>query len=205
MHYIITYLCKIGKPCSDAISIKQIMTFIFIADKHGPADSFQRWGKELLSFSLSRKWNQMGQRTRKEQASFKGFKTIYLTSLVNRNQLDPQAQAGFMSGEGQSFLLPPSGLDQIVNIDKWSNTDVPGLWIYKVGPLDTFGNVEGPEIGVREGENISKSKYLKILCFSVVADPSDARTCHEGKALCHSKAECSDNQFGFCCECNPGW
>ena len=36
-----------------------------------------------------------------------------------------------MSGEGQSYLLPISGLDQIVNIDKWSNTDVPGLWIYR--------------------------------------------------------------------------
>eukprot|EP00092_Neocalanus_flemingeri_P000676 GFUD01000718.1.p1 GENE.GFUD01000718.1~~GFUD01000718.1.p1 ORF type:complete len:1537 (-),score=283.11 GFUD01000718.1:154-4470(-) len=106
----------------------------------------------------------------------------------NRNQLDPQAQAGFMSGEGQSFLLPPSGLDQIVNIDKWSNTDVPGLWIYKVGPLDHLGNVEGPEIGVRK-----------------VADPTDASSCQEGKGVCHSQAECSDNQFGFCCTCNPGW
>merc|ERR1719341_3145071 len=105
-----------------------------------------------------------------------------------RDNIDPQAQAGFMSGEGQSFLLPPSGLDQIVNIDKWSNTDVPGLWIYKVGPLEAFGNVEGPEIGVQE-----------------VSDPSNARSCQEGKATCHSQAECSDNQYGFCCTCNPGW
>jgi len=106
----------------------------------------------------------------------------------NRNQPDPQAQAGFMSGEGQSFLLPPSGLDQIINIDKWSNTDVPGLWIFKVGPLEAFGNVEGPEIGVTQA-----------------ADPSNARSCQEGKAICHSQAECSDNPYGFCCNCNPGW
>ena len=58
-----------------------------------------------------------------------------------------------MSGEGQSYLLPPSGLDQIANIDKWSNTDVPGLWVFKVGPLEPFGNVEGPEIGVGKGDN----------------------------------------------------
>ena len=57
-----------------------------------------------------------------------------------------------MSGEGQSFLLPPSGLDQIMNIEDWSNTDVPGLWIYKIGHLDMLGNVEGPEKGVRQGE-----------------------------------------------------
>ena len=69
-----------------------------------------------------------------------------------------------MSGEGQSFLLPPSGLDQIVNIDKWSNTDVPGLWIYKVGPLEAFGNVEGPEMGVREGkDNVMKRQELSLI------------------------------------------
>ena len=36
----------------------------------------------------------------------------------NRNQQDAQAQVGFMSGEGESFLLPVSGLDQVQNIDK---------------------------------------------------------------------------------------
>ena len=59
------------------------------------------------------------------------IKTLPTVSFYPRNQPDPQAQAGFMSGEGQSYLLPISGLDQIVNIDKWSNTDVPGLWIYR--------------------------------------------------------------------------
>ena len=59
------------------------------------------------------------------------IKTLIAVSFYPRNQPDPQAQAGFMSGEGQSYLLPISGLDQIVNIDKWSNTDVPGLWIYR--------------------------------------------------------------------------
>ena len=62
-----------------------------------------------------------------------------------RNQPDPQAQVGFLSGEGQSFLLPVSGLDQIQNIDKWSNTDVPGLWIFKVGPLAPLENIIQPE------------------------------------------------------------
>ena len=61
---------------------------------------------------------------------------------------------------------------QISNIEDWSNTDVPGLWLYRfplfratkalvksktlqilfrVGPMDILGNVEGPEKGVRQG------------------------------------------------------
>jgi hypothetical protein len=106
----------------------------------------------------------------------------------NRNQLDPQAQAGFMSGEGQSFLLPPSGLDQIANIEDWSNTDVPGLWIYRIGPLDPLGTVEGPEEGVGQ-----------------VADPRLATTCTQGKASCHSEGQCIDHRGGFCCQCGKSW
>ena len=107
----------------------------------------------------------------------------------NRNQLDPQAQAGFMSGEGQSYLLPPSGLDQIANIEDWSNTDVPGMWLYKIGPLDMLANVEGPEKGVMK-----------------VADPRLADNCMDGgKASCHSQGECIDNQRGFCCRCGLSW
>ena len=65
---------------------------------------------------------------------------------------------------------------------------MPGLWIYKVGPLDPLENVEGPDKGVTQ-----------------LADPRDARTCQEGRAVCHSQAICSDNQFGFCCQCKRGW
>lgn len=72
-----------------------------------------------------------------------------------------------MSGEGQSYLLPLSGehlriffvlsmgkcagLDQMINIDKWSNTNVPGLWIFKVGPLAALENVIPPDTGVSQG------------------------------------------------------
>ena len=80
-----------------------------------------------------------------------------------------QAQAGFMSGEGQSFLLPPSGLDQIANIEDWSNTDVPGLWIYRVGPLHLLGNVEGPNKGVGQGvvyKLFKCSQFPQRLTFS---------------------------------------
>ena len=66
------------------------------------------------------------------------IKSLLTVSFYPRNQPDPQAQAGFMSGEGQSYLLPISGLDQIVNIDKWSNTDVPGLWIYRSLNINTL-------------------------------------------------------------------
>ena len=87
----------------------------------------------------------------------------------NRNQLDPQAQAGFMSGEGQSFLLPPSGLDQIANIEDWSNTDVPGLWIYRVGPLHLLGNVEGPNKGVSQGVVFKLIKFdQNLIIFFII-------------------------------------
>ena len=121
-----------------------------------------------------------------------------------RNQPDPQAQAGFMSGEGQSFLLPVSGLDQIQNIDKWSNTDVPGLWIFKVGPLAPLENIIEPEPSDFQSKNLF-SVSLQNLYFSSVVDPRTSTTCQEGKAVCHSQAICSDNQFGFCCQCKRGW
>ena len=89
----------------------------------------------------------------------------------NRNKQDAQAQAGFMSGEGESFLLDVSGKDQMKNIDSWSNTDVPGLWIYKVGPTVPLENILPPSSGVR-----------------AVSDPRTAKTCQAGRAACHSKA-----------------
>ena len=97
------------------------------------------------------------------------------------------------------------GLDQIRNIDKWSNTDVPGLWIYKVGPLSPLGNVIEPEISLRQGKTwIELIRTLNfIIC--VVADPRSARDCQEGKATCHSQAICSDNNYGFCCQCKRGY
>ena len=107
----------------------------------------------------------------------------------NRNQQDAQAQAGFMSGEGESFLLAVSGQDQMRNIDSWSNTDVPGLWIYKVGPLVALENILPPTSGVG----------------LALTDPRTARSCQTGRAACHSRASCEDNTAGFCCSCRPGW
>ena len=86
----------------------------------------------------------MGKRNWEEQVSFHN-QILVPNFCFLRNQPDPQAQIGFLSGEGQSFLLPVSGLDQIQNIDKWSNTDVPGLWIFKVGPLSPLENIIEPE------------------------------------------------------------
>ena len=39
----------------------------------------------------------------------------------------------------------------MINIDKWSNTNVPGLWIFKVGPLAPLENVMPPDTGVTQG------------------------------------------------------
>ena len=86
----------------------------------------------------------MGERNWEKQVDIHN-KILLPNFCLLRNQPDPQAQIGFLSGEGQSFLLPVSGLDQIQNIDKWSNTDVPGLWIFKVGPLAPLENIIEPE------------------------------------------------------------
>ena len=81
-----------------------------------------------------------------------------------------------------------SGQDQIRNIDSWSNTDVPGLWIYKVGPRPALENILPPTSGVRS-----------------VSDPRTAQSCQAGRASCHSRARCEDSQAGFCCFCRRGW
>ena len=78
-----------------------------------------------------------------------------------------------MSGEGQSYLLPLSGLDQMINIDKWSNTNVPGLWIFKVGPLAPLENVIEPDTGVSQG-----LLDLHDICHSLyVPHPSRSYIC----------------------------
>ena len=40
----------------------------------------------------------------------------------------------------------------MINIDKWSNTNVPGLWMFKVGPLAALENVIPPDTGVNQGK-----------------------------------------------------
>ncbi|XP_034945839.1 nidogen isoform X2 [Chelonus insularis] len=98
---------------------------------------------------------------------------------------DARAQAGFMS-EGKMYTLKGSGTDQIQNIDKWSNINRPGQWIFQIGPIADGQNIKVPD-------NIEKSNQ-----------PTD-QTCMTGATTCHSKATCIDYEYGYCCSCKQGF
>ncbi|XP_063989907.1 nidogen isoform X2 [Diachasmimorpha longicaudata] len=98
---------------------------------------------------------------------------------------DAKAQAGFMS-EGRMYTLKGSGTDQIQNIDKWSNVNRPGQWVYQIGPIPEGQNIKTPN-------NIDNS--------NIQTD----QTCMTGATTCHSKATCMDYEYGFCCSCKPGF
>ena len=47
----------------------------------------------------------------------------------------------------------------MINIDNWSNTNVPGLWIFKVGPLAPLENVTPPDTGVSQSLFCFRTDY----------------------------------------------
>ncbi|XP_011690826.1 PREDICTED: nidogen-2 isoform X2 [Wasmannia auropunctata] len=99
---------------------------------------------------------------------------------------DAKAQAGFMS-EGKMYTLRGSGTDQIQNVDKWSNVNRPGQWLFQVGPFDEGENIETPD-------NIEDTMTMH-----------QAANCRTGATTCHSKATCIDYEIGFCCSCKQGY
>ncbi|XP_029175623.1 nidogen-2 isoform X2 [Nylanderia fulva] len=99
---------------------------------------------------------------------------------------DAKAQAGFMS-EGKMYTLRGSGTDQIQNVDKWSNVNRPGQWLFQVGPFD-------------EGENIRTPDNIEDTMTT-----HQAASCRTGATTCHSKATCVDYEIGFCCSCKQGY
>ncbi|XP_011351557.1 nidogen-2 isoform X2 [Ooceraea biroi] len=99
---------------------------------------------------------------------------------------DAKAQAGFMS-EGRMYTLRGSGTDQIQNVDKWSNINRPGHWLFQVGPIDEGENVKFPD-------NIEDTMTMH-----------QAASCRTGATTCHSKATCVDYEIGFCCSCKQGY
>ncbi|XP_057336522.1 nidogen-like isoform X4 [Microplitis mediator] len=105
---------------------------------------------------------------------------------------DARAQAGFMS-EGRMYTLKGSGTDQIQNIDKWSNINRPGQWIFQIGPIADGKNIKVPD-------NIETFTNL----FTGSNEPTD-QTCMTGATTCHSKATCIDYEYGYCCNCKPGY
>ncbi|XP_071566950.1 nidogen isoform X3 [Temnothorax nylanderi] len=101
---------------------------------------------------------------------------------------DAKAQAGFMS-EGKMYTLRGSGTDQIQNVDKWSNVNRPGQWLFQVGPI---------------GEN--ENTYIKIPDnIEDTMTMHQAASCRTGATTCHSKATCIDYEIGFCCSCKQGY
>ncbi|XP_076766279.1 nidogen [Xylocopa sonorina] len=99
---------------------------------------------------------------------------------------DAKAQAGLMS-EGRMYTLKGSGTDQIQNIDKRTNVDRPGQWLFQVGPIADDEDVKVPD-HVRDSGATNQ-----------VAD------CRTGATSCHSKATCVDYEVGFCCHCKQGF
>nr|CAD7444676.1 unnamed protein product [Timema bartmani] len=99
---------------------------------------------------------------------------------------DARAQAGLMSGDGRLFTLRGSGTDQIQNLDKWSNIQVPGMWLFHVGLTGQGGNVMPPDL---DG----------------TSEAGKTDSCTLGKTLCHSKSHCVDHVTGFCCHCHSGY
>ncbi|KAK9309648.1 hypothetical protein QLX08_000853 [Tetragonisca angustula] len=99
---------------------------------------------------------------------------------------DAKAQAGLMS-EGRIYTLKGSGTDQIQNIDKWSNVNRPGQWLFQVGPISDDSDVKVPD-------NIEDNSATNQVV-----------NCRTGATTCHNRATCVDYEVGFCCHCKQGF
>lgn len=100
---------------------------------------------------------------------------------------DAKAQAGFVSADGRIYKLKGSGADQIRNLNKWSNTDTPGLWMFRVGNIKTEQNIEPPQFSSSHAAEITDKRCLTAYTF------------------CHSQATCNDFPDGFCCACKNNY
>uniref|UniRef100_A0A1B0DDW6 Uncharacterized protein n=1 Tax=Phlebotomus papatasi TaxID=29031 RepID=A0A1B0DDW6_PHLPP len=100
---------------------------------------------------------------------------------------DVRAQAGFVSEEGEVFTLKGSGQENVKYLTELTNYGVPGIFLYRVGPLGYDQNVQEPD------------RYLG-------SPESTHLTCRDrGKHRCHSSADCEDTRAGFCCSCKDGY
>lgn len=102
---------------------------------------------------------------------------------------DIRAQAGFVAEDGRFYNLDGSGTDNVRYVNENSNVGVPGVWLFRVGPLDYSDNVQSPDT-----TETSTDK------------PEVYHTCAEGShKRCHSNANCHDKAEGFCCACKDGF
>ncbi|XP_064121496.1 nidogen-like isoform X3 [Macrobrachium nipponense] len=100
------------------------------------------------------------------------------------NMADARGQAGLISGDGRHLTLKGSGTDQVRSLDKWSNTGVPGLWVYRIGQIALDENVQEPDL---------------------VSEDKAEESCASSGSVCHSNAICKDYDRGFCCSCQDGY
>ncbi|XP_054262351.1 nidogen isoform X2 [Macrosteles quadrilineatus] len=100
---------------------------------------------------------------------------------------EARAQAGFVAEDGRLYTLRGSGTDQIQNLDRWSNTDEPGSWLFRVGDTGP-GNVEPPQVSFGGDDNLVEEA-----------------SCQVAAAMCHSRASCVDSNDNFCCVCQSGY
>ncbi|CAK9821012.1 Ndg [Anthophora plagiata] len=99
---------------------------------------------------------------------------------------DAKAQAGLMT-LGRMYTLKGSGTDQIQNVDKWSNVNRPGHWVFQIGPIPDEEDIKVPD-------NIEDSSAT-----------NQVANCRTEATDCHSKATCVDYEVGFCCHCKRGY
>lgn len=100
---------------------------------------------------------------------------------------DARAQAGFTSVDGRFDTLPGSGSDQVVYLDRRSNMNLPGQWLFRVGDIGTEAGVELP----RAHNSKSVGNF-------------EPTTCATAETYCHMQAKCIDYETGFCCHCKKG-
>ncbi|GAB0089199.1 Nidogen [Sergentomyia squamirostris] len=100
---------------------------------------------------------------------------------------DVRAQVGFISEEGEMFTLKGSGQENVKYISELTNYGVPGIFLYRVGPLTYGQNVQQPD------------RYLGN------AEPSHLTCSNRGKHKCHTFSTCEDTRTGFCCKCRTGY
>ena len=113
--------------------------------------------------------------------------------------------APFFSKERKLILIQHLSL-------RWSNADIGGMWMFKIGPLSNNENILEPSLtsnsSKKEKKKICKNLGIiknNIISFFLGLDPYSARSCDLGQLTCHGSATCEDHSNGFCCKCINGW
>ena len=95
-------------------------------------------------------------------------------------------------------------------LPRWSNADIGGMWMFKIGPLRSNENILEPSLtsnSSKKEKTCKKFVMMKNNCKSFFQglDPYSARSCDLGQLTCHGSATCEDHSNGFCCKCINGW